>query len=112
MNKATKAISLVRVRSGAALLGDTAFAPRSSEYYGPDGYASDTQPSSYQGSRGGHRGGYFFVPSRFGRGSSGSSGTSGYRGLSSSGSSGHSSGGSHSSGVSRGGFGSSGHASS
>ena len=111
MNKATKAISLVLVGSGAVLLGYTAFRPRTPSYYSG---GSSTQPSSYHGSHGGyHRGGGFVpVPYRSGRGYSGSSG---YGGSSYSGSSSHSSGSysgsSHSSGTSRGGFGSSGRSS-
>ena len=100
MNKASKAISLVLVGSGAVLLGYTAFRPRTPNYY-YDG-ASSTQPSSYHGSRSGHRGGGFFpVPFSSGRSYSGSPSHS----------SGSYSGSSHSSGTSRGGFGSSGRSS-
>ena len=99
MNKATKAISLVLVGSGAVLLGYTAFRPRTPSYYGPGG-TSSTQP--YHGSRGGYRGGHFVpVPYRSGRGYSGSSSDS----------PGSYSGAGHSSGTSRGGFGSSGRSS-
>ncbi len=114
MNKATKAISLVLVGSGAVLLGYTAFRPRTPSYYGG---SSSTQPSSYHGSHGGYRGGGFVpVPYRSGRGYTGSGYSgSGYSGSSYSGSSSHSSrsysGSSHSSGTSRGGFGSSGRSS-
>jgi hypothetical protein len=101
MNKATKAISLVLVGSGAVLLGYTAFRPRTPGYYYSDG-SSSTQPSSYHGSHSSHRGGGFVpVPYRSGRGYSGSSSHS----------SGSYSGSSHSSGTSRGGFGSSGRSS-
>jgi len=99
MTKASKAISLVLVSSGAVLLGYTAFRPRTPGYY--DG-SSSTQPSSYHGSRSSHRGGGFFpVPFSSGRSYSGSSSHS----------SGSYSGSSHSSGTSRGGFGSSGRSS-
>ena len=98
MTKASKAISLVLVGSGAVLLGYTAFRPRTPEYY-YDG-TSSTQPSSYHGSRSSHRGGGFF-PFSSGRSYSGSSSHS----------SGSYSGSSHSSGTSRGGFGSSGRSS-
>jgi hypothetical protein len=104
MDKASKAISLVLVGSGAVLLGYTAFRPRTLGYYGG---TSSTQPSSYHGSRGSHHGGGFFpVPYRSGRGYSGSS----YSGSSSNSSRSYS-GSSHSSGTSRGGFGSSGRSS-
>ena len=96
MNKATKAITLVLVGSGAVLLGYTAFAPRHGGY---GGYSS-TQPSSYHG---GSRSRWGYSPFFF----RGSSGSSSYRSTSS-GSSGSYSGTSHSSGSSRGGFGSSG----
>ena len=99
MNKATKAISLVLVGSGAVLLGYTAFRPRTPNYYGPGGYSS-TQRSSSSYGRTGYGGGYVPVPYRSGRSYSGSSGSSQ-----------HYSGSSHSSGTSRGGFGSSGRSS-
>ena len=103
MTKATKAISLVLVGSGAVLLGYTAFRPKTPNYYGPGGYSS-TQRSSYHGGSRYRGGGYVPVPYRSGSGSG-----SGYSG--SSGSSSHYSGSSHSSGTSRGGFGSSGRSS-
>jgi hypothetical protein len=107
MNKASKAITLALVGSGAVLLGYTAFRPRTPSYYD---YRSGTQPSSYHGSRG-YGGAYFPYSSRHYRYGSGSSSSSGYRSTSS-GSSGHYSGGaSHNSGTSRGGFGSSGRSS-
>ena len=112
MTRATKAISLVLVGSGAVLLGYTAFRPRTPNYYAPGGYSS-TQPSSYHGG-GGYRGGtYVPVPYRSGRysGYSGPSGGSGSHYSGSSGSSQHYSGAGHSSGTSRGGFGSSGRSS-
>ena len=96
MNKATKAISLVLVGSGAVLLGYTAFRPRTPNYYGPGGYSSTQRSSSY--GRSGYGGGY--VPYHSGRSYTGSSGSSQ-----------HYSGAGHSSGTSRGGFGSSGRSS-
>jgi hypothetical protein len=91
----------VLVGSGAVLLGYTAFRPHTPSYYGAGGQPS-TQPSSYHG--GGYRGGHYVpVPYRSGRGYSGSSGSSG--------SPDHYSGVGHSSGTSRGGFGSSGRSS-
>jgi len=100
MTRATKAISLVLVGSGAVLLGYTAFRPRTPSYYGPGGHPS-TQHSSYHGGSRYRGGGYVPVPYRSGSGYSGSSSHS----------SGGYSGSSHSSGTSRGGFGSSGRSS-